>query len=317
MQIENISVSSVQEYVEAVSSFIAKRKNKNLVFYFRGEKDYGKETALTPSVYRNGYHENEHKFYKEILRFNDNDFEKDKTAIDRLCRMQHFGSPTRMLDLSEDCFTALYFALDNKKSEQAAFVYIFSIPESKIKYYDSDTVTILANLAKLPFYNEAKPGFGNKSKKWIVENAANAISEGMEVKEYNNYLFNYFIHEIKEDKPYMHSSIELGDIFSVQCVKTKLNNDRIFAQKGAFFLFGLNANDAGKAIPLCNYCKPNYWRDEFNWDGVPIEEILRISIGKELLLENLENLGISKPYIYPNMEKIGEHFKKKFEQQKN
>jgi len=313
MDIEHISVSSIEKYVEVVSNFIAKHKNKGLSFYFRGEKDYGKDTALTPSIYRNSHYENEHKFYREMIRFNDKDFEKDTTTIDRLCRMQHYGCPTRMLDLSEDCFTALHFALDDKNQDQAAFVYLFSIPEDRIKFYDSDTATIIANLAKLPFNKTAKAGFGDNSKKGLVENAKYVMDKGMEVDKYNDYLFKYLIHEVREDKPYMYSAINLGDIFSVQCVKTKLNNDRIMMQKGAFLIFGLNANDAGKAIPLCNgYNKPNYWKDKYEWVGTPIKKILRINIEKGISLENLENLGIAKPYIFPNMEEIAKYFKNKF-----
>jgi hypothetical protein len=311
------TAASIEKYVEIVGDFVSghRDRGKDLVFYFRGEKDYGEESALTPSIYRDGYYESEHKFYREISRFNDDDFEKDKTAIDRLCRMQHFGCPTRMLDLSEDCFTALYFALEGKEPEKPASVYLFSIPEDKIKFYDSDRVAILANLAKLPFNNEARIGYGNNSKKVLVEKAEYIISNGMNIDEYNDYLFKYLLHQVREDKPYMQPKIILGDIFSVLCVKTKLNNDRIKMQKGAFLLFGLNIHDASKAIPLDGkYEMPNYWRDNeyVEWVGTPIEEILKISLEKEIVLENLENLGISKPYIYPNMEKIAEHFKNKF-----
>jgi len=317
MNITNRTASSIGEYVEIIEDFISPRKkeNKEMYFYFRGEKDYGKP-ALVPSIYRNGLLEKEHIFYHERMRFNHNDFEKDKTTLDRLCRMQHFGLYTRMLDLGEDCFTALYFAVEKRKEpNETTFVYLFAIPEKKVRYYDSDTATILANLAKLPLNNEGRKIYGDKSKKWLVQNAENIINSGMSVEEYNKEL-NFLLHEIRADKPYMNPYINLGDLFSVQCVKTKLNNDRILAQKGAFLLFGLNAHDVEKPIPLDgSYKKPNYWRDDFDWDGMPIEEILKIRIGSEISLGNLANLGISKPYIYPNMEKIAEHLVKKFGKQ--
>ena len=314
MNIETQTASSIENYVKIINDFVSARKNKykEEYYYFRGEKDHG-ETNLMPSIYRMGLLEKEHIFYRERMRFNDNDFEKDKTTIDRLCRMQHFGEYTRMLDLSEDCFTALYFAIEDRK-EKETFVYLFAIPEKKIKYYDSDTVTILANLAKLPLENEGRKIYGDKSKRWLVQNAENIMNSGMAVDEYNNKFLGFLLHEIKADKPYMHPFINLGDLFSVQCVKTKLNNDRIFAQKGAFLLFGLNIYNVEEPIPLINsYEKPSYWRDNCSdWDGVPIEKILKIRIGNGISLDILENLGISKPYIYPNMEKITEHLIKKF-----
>jgi hypothetical protein len=315
VNITNQTASSIGEYVEIIENFISPRKkeNKELCFYFRGERDHG-ETNLMPSIYRKGLLAKEHILYHEIMRFNDSDFEKDKTTIDRLCRMQHFELYTRMLDLSEDCFTSLYFAVEKrKKPNETTFVYLFAIPKNKIRYYDSDTATILANLAKLPLNNEGRKIYGDKSKKWLVQNAKDIINSGMSVEKYNDKYLNFLLHEIRADKPYMQPFINLGDLFSVQCVKTKLNNDRILAQKGAFLLFGLNAHDVEKPIPLDgSYEKPNYWKDGFDWDGVQIEETLKIRIGSEISLDNLENLGISKPYIYPNMEKIAEHLVKKF-----
>jgi len=313
MSIKTESVSNIVDYVKVITEFISSHKNKDKekYFYFRGERDHG-GTDLFPSVYRENRLKKEDIFYHEIIRFNESDFEKDKSTIDHLCRMQHFKCPTRMLDLSEDCFTALYFALENEKSKNKAYVYLFSIPEDKIKFYDSDTATILANLAKLPLNNTVKGNPGNNSKRGIVEKAKDAINQRMTVEEYNEHLFKYLIHKIREDKPYMESKIDLGDIFSVQCVKTKLNNDRVFMQKGAFLLFGLNANDVEKPIPLDgSYGKPNYWRDD--WDMVPVDEILKIRIENEAdTMAELKNLGISAPYIYPNMEKIGQYLIDKY-----
>lgn len=314
MNIAKETASSIEEYVKIINDFIStrKRKDKEVHFYFRGEKDYG-ETALAPFIYRKGLLKKEHIFYREMMRFNDSDFEKDKTAIDRLCRMQHFGCPTRMLDLCEDCFAALYFAIEKREPGETAFVYLFTIPEDKIRYYDSDTATILANLAKLPLNKEGRGIYGDKSKKELFERTKQIVNNRMSVNEYNDKFLGFLLHEIKEDKPYMLSLINLGDIFSVQCVKTKLNNDRIFAQKGAFLLFGLNVHDVEKPIPLDgSYEKPNYWREDFGWDGVPIEEMLKIRIESGISLDNLEYLGISKPYIYPNMEKIAEHLINRF-----
>jgi len=318
MNTTNRTAASIGEYVKIIEDFISprKEKNKETYFYFRGERDHG-ETNLMPSIYREGLLAKEHIFYHERMRFNHSDFEKDKTTLDRLCRMQHFGQYTRMLDLCEDCFTSLYFAVEKRQPNETTFVYLFAIPENKVRYYDSDTAAILANLAKLPLKEEGRGIYGDKSKKRLVQNAKSIINSGMSVKEYNEEFFGFLLHEIREDKPYMLSLINLGDLFSVQCVKTKLNNDRILAQKGAFLLFGLNIHDVEKPIPLDgSYEKPNYWRDGFDWDGVPIEETLKIRIGNEISLDNLANLGISKPYIYPNMENIAEHLVKKFEKTK-
>ncbi|MDR2972572.1 MAG: FRG domain-containing protein [Bacteroidales bacterium] len=301
------------EYVETVENFVSTYKNKGCTVYFRGEsKDYG-ESALVPSIFRDGLYKKEDVFYKEIMRFNDKYFEQDKTTIDHLSRMQHMVCATRMLDLSEDCFTSLYFALEEDSCE-AGCVYLFVISTEKIKYYDSDTVAVLANLVKLPFSEEdGEAPYGNKSKTRLVKNAEEIINSGLLPKEYNKKFFDYLLHHIKEDKPHAQDLICLGDIFSVQCVKTKLNTDRIRLQKGAFLLFGLNVHNPAKAIPLDgSYKKPGFWRDSFQWTGMPIEKILKIKIQKGLSLEVLEKFGISKPYIYPEMKEVNDYLRERY-----
>jgi len=136
MNITNKTASSIGEYVKIIEDFISPRKNENkeMYYYFRGEKDYG-ETNLMPSIYREGLLEKEHIFYHERMRFNHNDFGKDKTTLDHLCRMQHYGQYTRMLDLGEDCFTALYFAIEKRKEHETTFVYLFAIPEKKARKF--------------------------------------------------------------------------------------------------------------------------------------------------------------------------------------
>lgn len=75
--------------------------------------------------------------------------------------MQHYGVPTRILDLTTNALVALYFACEESKkineTEEKSFfrkvnidgeVIIFSIPNESVCYSDSDKVTILANLSK-------------------------------------------------------------------------------------------------------------------------------------------------------------------------
>ena len=78
--------------------------------------------------------------------------------------MQHYGVPTRILDLTTNALVALYFACEESKKikeitkvKGGSFlkkvnidgeVIIFNIPNESVCYSDSDKVTILANLSK-------------------------------------------------------------------------------------------------------------------------------------------------------------------------
>ncbi|WP_163555038.1 FRG domain-containing protein, partial [Klebsiella pneumoniae] len=71
-------------------------------------------------------------------------FSSDHSMFDRLVRMQHFGLPTRLMDVSRNPLVALYFATDPGTGAQTdGMVTAFAIPEGREKYFDSDSVSCL------------------------------------------------------------------------------------------------------------------------------------------------------------------------------
>ena len=55
----------------------------------------------------------------------------------------------RMLDISSNPLTALYFACENLKHDEDGEVLFISVKKSDICFYDSDKISCLTNLAKL------------------------------------------------------------------------------------------------------------------------------------------------------------------------
>lgn len=292
---------------EAVSFVLQVSEGTINPIYFRGEnKDHG-VNAITPSIFRSGWIENEDVIYRETQRFNDHEFITDKTAFDKLARMQHYTTPTRMLDLSEDMFSSFYFALEGRDDNDWGVLYVLEIDQDKIKYYDSDAVSILANLSKSPLgcYGSAAA----KSKYKIWQEARNYLRNA------NGYIGNdeieskrYLLHDIREEKSYFADLIDPRHLFSIYAVKPKLASQRIQSQKGAFLLFGFDFDDHTKHQQVIT---PSYQLNPES-DYHPILKLSKVLLSPDITLEQLSVLGITKPFVYPELDKVSEYLKDKY-----
>ena len=84
--------------------------------------------------------------FKEFILRNPDEFQGQRSTFQILAKMQHYGLPTRLLDISSNPLISLFFAVEGDEktgSVDGEFV-IFSIPQKYIKYYDSDTVSVVS-----------------------------------------------------------------------------------------------------------------------------------------------------------------------------
>ncbi len=207
----------MREYEDIVRELYTRlQKNRKGEVCYRGVPN--KKWKDLPSLFRSGNFEDESELLNEIVRHYPDDFVNAHT-IDVLTQMQHYGCPTRMLDVTTNFNVALFFACggwdkvynerlyeENKKNDGE--VRIYCVPTEKVKSIDSETVTLISNLAKL------EPGKNLGDLMWLCTKDQNGV-----------WYDEYPKKNIKD----------LNDVF---LVKTKLNNNRIRAQYGEFFLFG-------------------------------------------------------------------------------
>lgn len=136
-------INSVQDFLEAMSKI---EGNSNIFFRGHSSEDYD----LLPGIYRKNADENsliqfEDKIYRDIITKAPSDF-AGKNTLESLTLLQHYGGPTRILDLTENALVALYFACsDNGKNGE---VIVFDVPDNSVCHYESDKVTVLANITK-------------------------------------------------------------------------------------------------------------------------------------------------------------------------
>ena len=145
---KEIVVKSAAEFVARLAGL---DREEDTETFYRGHADEGWE--LIPSILRTpDGPEVEHRLFRDMVAHEPQSFSECRSALDHLVQMQHYGLPTRLLDVTMNPLVALYFACDEATPHPAdGAVYHLAVPGQKLKHYDSDTVSVLANLAKCSY----------------------------------------------------------------------------------------------------------------------------------------------------------------------
>ncbi|HPM47559.1 MAG TPA: FRG domain-containing protein [bacterium] len=290
-----MKIANIHEYLKEIKK-LGKENDSNTFcsLFSRGEPEDYKDTACVPGIFRKQkFIENEHNMFRDFIIANPDEFNNDRLTIDKLTKMQHYSLPTRLLDVSENALVSLFMACESKENNDS-IVWIFRVPKEKIKYYDSDTVSVIANLAKRPNFIFPK-GFEK-----ISENITNTEHRKKYLEDFNKIDdIKYLLHDIKEDKPYFKDEIWPEHLYSVICVKPRQNNRRIIRQQGLFLLFGNNKKDKLKHA-------------EIKDSGITKEKIIIDARWKKQIIEDLALMGITKATVYPDMDKVAEYLKEKY-----
>jgi len=277
---DTIRVGSVRTFLDALEKFQTGDKTS---IFFRGHKSF--TFKITPSIYREtSWINNEDIMCKELILRCPNDFSGNETTFQTLVKMQHYALPTRLLDLTANPLIALFFASEPADiPSESGEILIFHVATDEVKYFDSDTVSVLANISRRP-------------REFTVPNRRTSIRQFNSTNE-----IKYLLHEIKHEKPYFQPIIRPEHLESVVCVKPKMDNPRIIRQDGAFFIFGINEIKTSPAAVPERYCA-----------SIGQKRVLIIAQEKKKIRDQLKSLGITKATIYPDIEKVSESIKESY-----
>ena len=251
--------------------------SSNSIRCFRGHSDAN--FSVQPSIMRNMEADAEQKVISELMQEAPKEFDSDRTMFDCLVRAQHYGLPTRLVDVTLNPLVGLYFACKGDE-EKDGKLFIFNFDADRVKYPDSDTISLICNLSRLT--DEER-----KKLKSPTNKDGKKYNETTEAKR--------LVEFVKSEKPHFKNEVVEAHLSTYWFAYPKKNNIRIIAQSGAFITAGLS-----------NFLKPESSK-KFD-----MEELIIPSSAKKRILKHLDLLNINERTMFPEIESVSKYIKEKY-----
>lgn len=275
------------EAVHSVSEFLAHLEHVNRIrnmtytvssfTFFRGQANA--DWSLSPSLYRRGLFQSENLLLTEISHLCPCEIPENR--FDDLVKMQHYGMPTRLLDTTTNPLVALYFACESSaQKDRDGAVYIF--PNLPVLWSTDPLVQLIMDFVfDYPSQNVCLDEMLER----VKEQYASALHRSMP-QDADSLLYYLTI-----------------PAFSVMPAKT---NERIEAQDGAFFIFGMSLrnrevsrNPGTLGRVYCNFDPANIETSEKIWHAS--ETLIVPASAKSTILEQLDVLGVNERKLFPDL----------------
>lgn len=280
---------------EGIRSF---RNDADARYFFRGECAVFPDP--TPGLLRNkAWLSKENEIFQDAQNRVPALFANCPTTFDKLCQMQHYGFPTRLIDISTDLAMAWFMAVDGWHANEAlrelnaargAFfvpsVLVLRVPREREKFLDSDLVATLSAVARMK-------------------------------REFNS---GHLRHEVAQERAEFKEDVMLKRIredCSRNCVVyPRMSNPRVARQKGAFVLCGLTRENCDRlargqqgttADKTLQDPRTKLYYPKIEWDPAKLSNDISICgrfVPSRKYFENVEKAIAAGTRTYSDVERI-------------
>ncbi len=279
--------SNVEAFLEHVFTFLD--LEEGAVRCYRGQANDNWDPV--PSVLRDGLKPNaESGVISELTTETPEEFDHDTSMFRKLVRAQHFGLPTRLLDVSLNPLLALFFACHSEaEKENDGIVKVFDFSPNRIKFGDSDVISLICNLSRLSDRErstlEKESDFTDES----LEKRKPYFRELPEMKRLTQF--------VRIEKPYFLDIVNPRDLRRYFFVYPYKTNKRVIAQSGAFISGG-----------LLEFAAPARSK------GLDIHNIIIPAASKRNILKELDILNVNSRTLFPDIQSISTYIKNKWKE---